>query len=108
MPFLVICKCGKKLRVADEDEGKKVRCQACQSLVRARAEPAPDAVPKAPAEERPGRKPTPKTDLDEDDEAPSKPRARKAARDTDDDEDERPARKEKKKGSMPWLWVGCG
>jgi WD40 repeat protein len=125
MPFLVTCPCGKKLRVADENEGKKVRCPACQALVVARPESAAKPAPQGPHEEesetkrrpasreveededRPARKPAREADPDENDEAPARPRRKKAARDDEEDGD-RPAKTAKKKGSKAWLWVGCG
>jgi DNA-directed RNA polymerase subunit RPC12/RpoP len=109
MPFLVTCQCGKKLRVADENEGKKVRCPACQARVVARAEPAAKPVSTAPREDADNGEAPPKRPKREEaeDEAPARPQRKKAARD-DDDEDDRPAKKAKKKGSKPWLWVGCG
>jgi WD40 repeat protein len=115
MPFLVTCECGKKLRVADENEGKKVRCPACQALVVARPEPAAKAAPKAPREEEEPevkRRPAPREDEDNgeappkrsrrdeeenDEERPAKKPARKAER--DDDEDEAPARSKRKQAS---------
>jgi Domain of unknown function (DUF4365) len=33
MPLIVSCKCGTKLRVADENRDKKLRCPACQAVI---------------------------------------------------------------------------
>jgi WD domain, G-beta repeat len=138
MPFLVNCTCGKKLRVADEIQGKKVRCPACQALVVAQPEPAARAAaPKAgreeaaeekrrtapPEDEANGEAPPKRARRDEteDDEERSarkrKPdpdedeapaRPRRKKKAQDDDEDDRPVKKTKKSGSKTWLWLGCG
>src|SRR4051794_26722736 len=82
MPILLTCQCGKKLRVADESRGKKVRCPECQALVV--AEPGAAAPPPAPAK-------VPRDGTD--DEALRKPP--KPTKDDAGDED-RPARKPRK------------
>jgi hypothetical protein len=33
MPISVICPCGKKLRLADDKAGKRVRCPACNDVL---------------------------------------------------------------------------
>jgi hypothetical protein len=33
MPVVIDCECGKKLRVADEQAGKRVRCPSCKGVV---------------------------------------------------------------------------
>ena len=42
MPITVSCPCGKKLRVADEHAGKRVKCPACQAVSTV---PAPEPEP---------------------------------------------------------------
>jgi hypothetical protein len=92
MPFLVNCKCGKKLRVADENQGKKVRCPACQGLVV--AEPNGTApAPKPPREEAPEAKRRP--DRVRDDEAREEAPRKRPRRDEDEGDEGRPARKKR-------------
>ncbi len=114
MPFIVTCQCGKKLRVADENQGKKVRCPACQGLVVAQPEPAAEEAPRQrpqrdedeDKEDRPRRRPRPPEEDDED--RPTRAKRRRNARD-DDEEEDRPSRKTKARSSArTWLWVGCG
>jgi hypothetical protein len=50
MPVLVSCSCGKKLQIADELVGRKIRCPGCKSILLA----SPDAMSTAP----PGQLPT--------------------------------------------------
>ncbi len=42
MPITLLCPCGKKLRTADQNAGRRVRCPQCQSLLLV---PEPDFVP---------------------------------------------------------------
>jgi hypothetical protein len=42
MPITISCPCGKKLRVADEHAGKRVKCPACQAVSTV---PAPESEP---------------------------------------------------------------
>ena len=126
MPITFNCPCGKALRVADENAGKRVKCPACQAVgsVPAAApqfEVVEDEPPPKPAAPPAKAKPVAKVVVDEDDDederpkkkpkvvvdddeprAKKKPEFRKGARrrddddDDDDDEDERPKRKKKK------------
>lgn len=57
MPITFNCPCGKVLRIADENAGKRIKCPACQAVGT-----APSAAPVAP-----------KFELVEDDEPPTKP-----------------------------------
>jgi hypothetical protein len=92
MPTELSCGCGKRLRIADEAVGKKVRCPACQAILTAptRAvgpafevvESEPGPAPHKPAraavddeDERPRRKNRPRDE--EDEEPPPKKRVRK-------------------------------
>lgn len=63
MPITFNCPCGKVLRIADENAGKRIKCPACQAIGT-----APGAAPAAP-----------KFELVEDDEPPAKPVAKAPA-----------------------------
>jgi phage FluMu protein Com len=73
MPITISCPCGKKLRVADEHAGKRVKCPACQAISTV---PVPDPEPVFEIVE-PAPKPA----------APQRPAVRAVA--ADDDEDAR-------------------
>src|SRR5437879_3495226 len=106
--MIVVCPCGKKLKVSDNVAGKKIRCPTCKEVF--------------VAEEEDDRKKRRDDDEDEETDIQEKPRptkkvASKAKRrddddddDEDDDEDEeRPSRKKGKGGVPAWrLWVSIG
>ena len=111
MPITFNCPCGKALRIADENAGKRVKCPACQAIGT-----APSAAPKFEVvEDEPPAKPAPAkpksvakaaveddnagfTVEDDEDEKP-KPKKKsipaKSSREDDEDEDERPKKKKK-------------
>ena len=121
MPITFNCPCGKALRVADENAGRRVKCPACQAVGSVPApEPQFEVVedePKPPPPV-PKVKPAAQVFVDDDDDArgytvakkegrddEDEPRAKKkpdfrkgASRrdDDDDDEDEGPRRKQKR------------
>lgn len=35
MPIDMVCSCGKRLRVADDARGKKIRCPGCKAVLTA-------------------------------------------------------------------------
>jgi len=57
MPIMVVCNCGKQLRVPDRTAGKRVRCPGCQASVRvpkpAAEAPPPPTVAMAPPSDQP-------------------------------------------------------
>lgn len=89
MPITFNCPCGKALRVADENAGKRIKCPACQAVGT-----APSAAPKFElVEDEPREKPPV---------AKASPVAKKPARDDDDpgftveDDEDEPAKKKTK------------
>jgi predicted Zn finger-like uncharacterized protein len=88
MPMTISCpSCHKSLRIGEENQGKKMRCPACQQVFKAPTlpdEPGDDPDERQEAEER-VRRPEPRRDPDEDD--------RPSRRRRDEDEDERPSRR---------------
>jgi uncharacterized protein (TIGR03067 family) len=107
MPLVVACKCGTRLRVADENRGKKVRCPTCQGIIVVPPEAAagPTTAPK-PAREPKGakRRPVPAEDSADEDEAPR----RRPRRDEDADEEEASPHKGGKRGAAPKKKSSCG
>jgi hypothetical protein len=99
MPITVTCKCGKRLRVADEHQGKRVRCPACREPVV--AEPTQPAVASAPQPTRAAAKVQ---------QRPTRPAQN--ARDpenTENDRQDRPSEPKTRSGATPWLlWIGAG
>src|SRR5436190_22718098 len=102
MTLIVACpKCGRKLRVKDENLGKKVRCPDCKETFDALAEGGGDddvvvaALDEAAAEEEVPEKPARRSGL-----SPKKPAKRKGKRDDAeaDYDDDRPAAA----GPRPW------
>src|SRR5438876_521261 len=99
MPILFSCACGKKLKVADEKAGRKVRCPTCQEIVQvpktAKVSSPAAAPPGAAIKAKPPSRPQPK-------DAVQPARARRpteALEDTVDDDDEvRPRKSSQKKG----------
>jgi phage FluMu protein Com len=63
VPITFNCPCGKVLRIADENAGKRIKCPACQAIGT-----APSAAPTAPKFEL----------VEDDDEPPAKPAPAKA------------------------------
>ena len=45
MPIQIACKCGKKLRVADDAAGKRVKCPECKATIQVPAEAEDEAPP---------------------------------------------------------------
>lgn len=122
MPITFNCPCGKVLRIADENAGKRIKCPACQAIGTAPgAAPAapkfelvedddeppakPAAKPPAPAAKKPVAKAVVEDDPgftveeDEDDKPKSKkkPALSKGSRRDEDDEDDEEKPKKKKK-----------
>jgi WD40 repeat protein len=89
MPISIVCSCGKRLRVADEMTGKKVRCPGCKNLLVAK-ETAPPASPppSRPTRTKPAPPPASKASPAKS-AAAERPKARKSS------------------GKVFWL-VGCG
>ncbi|HEY2253588.1 MAG TPA: hypothetical protein VGH74_21080, partial [Planctomycetaceae bacterium] len=56
---IVVCSCGKRVRIAAKLAGKKVKCPACQGVIAVPALPAPAAPPAEPA--APSATPQPST-----------------------------------------------
>jgi hypothetical protein len=119
--------CNAKLTVADNLQGKKIRCPKCQQLAPVTggaASPADSSV--APIKTTPNKQPprsnesvskgpppiskrsSQRDDDDEDSKAPSK--ARKSYRDDDDEDSEDSPRQRKASASspMPWILAGVG
>lgn len=112
MPITFNCPCGKALRIADENAGKRVKCPACQAVGTAPAA-APkfelvedDEPPARPAPAKP--KSVAKAAVEEDagftveDDEDEKPKSKKkpvpvksSRRDEDDEDDDRPKKKKK-------------
>jgi hypothetical protein len=88
MPIQLACTCGKRLKVAEEYAGKRVKCPACKVALVV-PEPEEEPIECEVAEEEPI----------ECDVAEEEPRAarRKARRPDDSDEEERPRRGKKKR-----------
>lgn len=94
MPIVISCPdCAKKLKLADQHAGKKIKCPGCGGAIKV---PAGEEIPElAPIEEEPEREERPR-------------RHRKDA-----EEDEAPRRKKKRKAEsagpslLPWL-IGGG
>ena len=67
MPITISCPCGKKLRVADEHAGKRVKCPACQAVSTVPApEPEPEFEIVEPAP-KPVARPVARPRVDDDD-----------------------------------------
>ncbi|VTR92275.1 Membrane protein OS=Rhodopirellula maiorica SM1 GN=RMSM_00424 PE=4 SV=1 [Gemmata massiliana] len=103
MPITFDCTCGKKLRVADEHAGRRVKCPACATVGT-----VPELEPQFEIVEAPEPVPVPKArpaaariDDDEDEDARRGYSVAQRGRDEDDDEkEERPRKKKKfKRGS---------
>lgn len=57
MPILLSCDCGKRIKVRDEDAGKRVKCPGCNAVLRI---PAPEGVTVEPPRPAPKEVPRPK------------------------------------------------
>ena len=110
MPLMIQCSsCGQKLRVPDDQIGRKVRCPACKVVFTAAADAAPEAQletvkPEPPCEERiskaeAARPPSPPRAGMEEEERPRRGREHdeeyeedrpRRRREEDEDEDDRP------------------
>ncbi len=103
MPIQLSCKCGKKLRVADDAAGKRVKCPQCKAtlpvpVAEALEDDAPPPSKKirpAPVEEedRPRKSAAPKAKPREEDDEEDRPRKAKSR--DDDYEDDRPRKANK-------------
>ena len=112
MPIVLNCTCGKMLRVADENTGKRVKCPACNAVI---APPAPEPhfqVMEDEPKNAPTSKAAAKPDENDDDggdygmkpatntpdKPKKKPRFRRRA-DADDYEDDHPTARRRSRGS---------
>ena len=59
MPINVVCSCGKRLRVADDAKGKKIRCPGCKAVLTAEETVAPAPSRPATTTKAPGAAPRP-------------------------------------------------
>jgi hypothetical protein len=106
VPITFNCPCGKALRVADENAGRRVKCPACQAVATVPA-PEPDfEVVEDEPKEKLAPKPTPKpaakpaakqADEDDEDEDRRGYGVAKSKKKGDDDEDDEPKAKKKPK-----------
>jgi uncharacterized protein (TIGR03067 family) len=103
MPILVTCKCGKKLRVADESRGKKVRCPGCESVLMVAPEVAATAPKPARPEAETKRRPASARNGAEEEEPRKRPRPV-----AEEDEEDAPPRRGGKRGAAPKKKGSCG
>lgn len=104
--MLVVCPCGKKLKVNESLAGKKVRCPACKEVFVARDQESDDEEERVlPGKNRNKRRVDEEEDSEEQDHPPrDKKRKAKAAKQVEDDEfdeeedDEEEATGSRKKG----------
>jgi DNA-directed RNA polymerase subunit RPC12/RpoP len=108
MAILLTCECGKKLRVADDKAGKKIRCPGCQAiLLVAQAEDVPEELDGG---DQAVQEPRPRRQAKDDDAFESRPRKHASRQRYDDDDEEAPARTRgrEKSSSRMALWLSLG
>ena len=87
------CDCGKTIRVKDDAAGRKIRCPACDEILRV-PEDSEDATALTAAPPKPRRR---RDDDEDDDDRPRKSRRRDDYDDEDNDEDDRPRKKRRRR-----------